>query len=101
MANKLLRGLDPMHPGELLREDVLPALKRPKPRGPAVAGTSTHVAGNPAGCQACGGAHGAGRALGGRLASGVNPPSWSSARLDRGAHPHAPLAMRARTAAAI
>jgi addiction module HigA family antidote len=30
MANKLLRGLDPMHPGELLREDVLPALKRPK-----------------------------------------------------------------------
>src|SRR3954447_5661638 len=29
-ATKLLRGLRPMHPGELLREDVLPALKRPK-----------------------------------------------------------------------
>lgn len=28
--NPLLRGLSPMHPGELLREDVLPALKRPK-----------------------------------------------------------------------
>ena len=29
-TNRLLRGLRPMHPGELLREDVLPALKRPK-----------------------------------------------------------------------
>ena len=28
--NPLLRGLEPMHPGELLREDVLPALKRSK-----------------------------------------------------------------------
>lgn len=26
----LLRGLDPMHPGELLREDVLPAIGKPK-----------------------------------------------------------------------
>ena len=25
-TNKLLRGLKPMHPGELLREDVLPAM---------------------------------------------------------------------------
>jgi addiction module HigA family antidote len=28
--NPLLRGLPPVHPGELLREDVLPALGRPK-----------------------------------------------------------------------
>ena len=30
MANPLLKGLRPVHPGELLREDVLPALGRPK-----------------------------------------------------------------------
>src|SRR5262245_53175153 len=31
MANKLpKRGLPPMHPGELLREDILPALARSK-----------------------------------------------------------------------
>lgn len=30
MADKLISGLRPMHPGELLREDVLPALGRPK-----------------------------------------------------------------------
>ena len=30
MANKPKSGLRPMHPGELLREDVLPALGRPK-----------------------------------------------------------------------
>jgi addiction module HigA family antidote len=29
-ANPLLKGLAPMHPGELLREVVLPALDRPK-----------------------------------------------------------------------
>ncbi len=28
--NPLLKGLHPMHPGELLREEVLPALDRPK-----------------------------------------------------------------------
>src|SRR5215469_18696757 len=28
--NPLLRGLRPVHPGEILREDVLPALDRPK-----------------------------------------------------------------------
>lgn len=28
--NNLLRGLKPMHPGEMLREDVLPALGKPK-----------------------------------------------------------------------
>jgi addiction module HigA family antidote len=28
--NQLLSGLPPMHPGELLREDILPALNRPK-----------------------------------------------------------------------
>jgi antitoxin HigA-1 len=30
MTNPLLRSLRPVHPGELLREDVLPALGRPK-----------------------------------------------------------------------
>lgn len=30
MTNKLLKGLQPVHPGALLREDVLPALGRPK-----------------------------------------------------------------------
>jgi len=29
-ANPFIRGLKPMHPGELLREEVLPALGRPK-----------------------------------------------------------------------
>ncbi|HEX8256576.1 MAG TPA: HigA family addiction module antitoxin [Allosphingosinicella sp.] len=30
MPNPLLKGLRPVHPGELLREDVLPALGRTK-----------------------------------------------------------------------
>ncbi len=30
MVNPLLKGLRPIHPGEVLREDVLPALGRPK-----------------------------------------------------------------------
>ena len=30
MTNPLVAGLRPMHPGELLREDILPAVKRPK-----------------------------------------------------------------------
>ena len=30
MPNPLLKGLRPVHPGEILREDVLPALGRPK-----------------------------------------------------------------------
>ena len=30
MAKHALRGLPPTHPGEVLREDVLPALGRPK-----------------------------------------------------------------------
>jgi addiction module HigA family antidote len=30
MTNKLLLGLAPTHPGELLREDILPALNKPK-----------------------------------------------------------------------
>jgi addiction module HigA family antidote len=29
-TNPLLRGLRPMHPGELLREEILPAVDRPK-----------------------------------------------------------------------
>jgi addiction module HigA family antidote len=30
MKNRLLRGLKPMHPGEMLREEVLPALGKSK-----------------------------------------------------------------------
>jgi addiction module HigA family antidote len=30
MSANLLAGLRPMHPGEMLREDILPALGRPK-----------------------------------------------------------------------
>jgi addiction module HigA family antidote len=30
MLNPLLAGLPPTHPGEILREDVIPALGRPK-----------------------------------------------------------------------
>ena len=30
MSNPLVAGLRPMHPGELLREDILPAVARPK-----------------------------------------------------------------------
>lgn len=30
MTNPLTKGLRPVHPGEILREDVLPALGRPK-----------------------------------------------------------------------
>ncbi len=30
MLNPLTKGLRPVHPGELLREDVLPAVGRPK-----------------------------------------------------------------------
>jgi antitoxin HigA-1 len=30
MTNPLVAGLRPMHPGELLREDILPAVARPK-----------------------------------------------------------------------
>jgi len=28
--NRLVRGLRPMHPGEMLREDVMPSLRKPK-----------------------------------------------------------------------
>lgn len=30
MLNPLTKGLRPIHPGEILREDILPALGRPK-----------------------------------------------------------------------
>ncbi len=30
MTNSLLKGLRPIHPGEMLREDILPAVRRPK-----------------------------------------------------------------------
>ena len=30
MSNPLLRGMRPVHPGEILREDILPAVGRPK-----------------------------------------------------------------------
>lgn len=40
MANALTRGLRPIHPGELLREDVLPALARSKVEIAALLGIS-------------------------------------------------------------
>lgn len=30
MTNPLTKGLRPVHPGELLREEILPAVRRPK-----------------------------------------------------------------------
>ncbi|MEZ5744023.1 MAG: HigA family addiction module antitoxin [Sphingomonadaceae bacterium] len=30
MSNPLTKGLRPVHPGEMLREDILPAVARPK-----------------------------------------------------------------------
>jgi addiction module HigA family antidote len=39
-TNKLLKGLKPMHPGEMLREVVLPALGRPKSEIAALLGVS-------------------------------------------------------------
>lgn len=30
MTNPLLAGLQPTHPGEILREDILPAINKPK-----------------------------------------------------------------------
>lgn len=30
MTNPMTKGLRPVHPGEIIREDILPALKRPK-----------------------------------------------------------------------
>ena len=30
MSNPLLKGLRPVHPGEMLREDILPAVGKPK-----------------------------------------------------------------------
>jgi len=38
--NALLKGLRPLHPGELLREDVLPALGRSKTEIAALLGVS-------------------------------------------------------------
>ena len=40
MPNSLTKGLRPIHPGELLREDVLPALGRPKAEIAALLGIS-------------------------------------------------------------
>ena len=31
MTNPLLKGLRPVHPGEMLREDILAAVGRPRP----------------------------------------------------------------------
>lgn len=36
MTNPLLKGLRPTHPGEILREDILPALRLPKARFAAI-----------------------------------------------------------------
>lgn len=43
MVNELLKGLRPTHPGELLREDVLPALGRPKTEIAELLGVSRHT----------------------------------------------------------
>ena len=40
MTNKLLAGLPPMHPGEVLREDVFPALSKPKAELARLLGTT-------------------------------------------------------------
>ena len=40
MTNKLLAGLPPMHPGEVLREDVFPALGKPKAEIARLLGTT-------------------------------------------------------------
>jgi antitoxin HigA-1 len=43
MTNPLTKGLRPIHPGEILREDVLPALGRPKVEIARLLGVSRHV----------------------------------------------------------
>lgn len=44
MTKKLpKRGLPPMHPGELLREEILPALERPKTEIAKLLGVSRHA----------------------------------------------------------
>jgi addiction module HigA family antidote len=40
MANPLLKGIAPAHPGAVLREDVLPALGKPKTEIAALLGVS-------------------------------------------------------------
>lgn len=40
MSNKLLAGLRPVHPGEILREDVFPGLNRPMAELARLLGTS-------------------------------------------------------------
>ncbi len=42
-TNPLLRGLKPMHPGELLRDVALPALKRPKTEIASLLGVSRQM----------------------------------------------------------
>jgi antitoxin HigA-1 len=41
--NRFLRGLEPMHPGEMLREDVLPALGKPKAEIARLLGVSRQI----------------------------------------------------------
>lgn len=40
MTNTLLAGLAPVHPGEILREDVLPGLNKPKAEIAKLLGTT-------------------------------------------------------------
>ena len=40
MTNNLLAGLAPVHPGEVLREDVFPALNKPRAELARLLGTS-------------------------------------------------------------
>ena len=43
MPNPLLKGLRPTHPGEVLREDVIPAIGRPKTEIARALGISRHT----------------------------------------------------------
>jgi antitoxin HigA-1 len=43
MVNPLTGGLRPTHPGEILREDVIPALGRPKTEIARALGVSRHT----------------------------------------------------------
>lgn len=43
MTNSLTKGLRPVHPGEILREDILPAVARPKTEIARLLGISRHA----------------------------------------------------------
>ena len=43
MTNPLTKGLRPIHPGEMLREDILPAVGRPKTEIARLLGISRNI----------------------------------------------------------